>query len=196
MRPIEPEGQIPPDDDPGFEVDTAFRRLAQATHAPDDFYHQVMTRAAALPRPRRQGTTAAWQSMVPRLPHAATVALVSVLLLCIAGLGYLYHRVEQLQAVVEQEQVRQQHATLQSNAAQRTTETRPLHKRGEWSDVTLEVETPNTPSTDHAQVEPEQQPASGVKSIFEQALAALRRAFDALWDQVTGLTEPQSSPSP
>ncbi len=209
MRPIEPDGGDAQADNLRLEVDETFRRLAQAKYAPKAFYAQVMARAADLQPPRQNF----YHDFDLHLPRAATVALASVLLLCMVGLGYLYHRVGQMQTVVEQEQMRQnQHAVEVARLPQahgapppderkHTLGTLTEGERGELSSITLEVDPPSAKdddamSADHALVEQERQPGSRVKSILDRVVDTLRWAFGVVWDKVKELTAPPPSPSP
>ncbi|PON14231.1 hypothetical protein C2W62_30175 [Candidatus Entotheonella serta] len=213
MRPIEPEGKEPQRGDLEFEIDETFRRLAEAEHAPDQFYSQVMARAANLPPSRQPSTPVGmWQGMMPRLHRAANMVLASVLLLCLTGLGYLYYRVGQMQTLVEQQQLRQHQLALemaqlsqepaapQPELDQSILAARSPNEHGELSKINLEVNTPsdqdeNALAADHGLMVPEKQPPSGVESILDHMIDTLQRIFEKFWDKVKKLTKPQPLPS-
>lgn len=193
MTPIEPDGEDLPAEHLGFEIDEAFRRLARAEHAPEGFHAQVMARAADLPLPRQHRLTVKpWQDLDLhlRLPRAATVVLATVLLLCMAGLGYLYHRVGQMQTIVEQTQERKKQQALEV--------ARLPQERTELSEITLEVDLLDAKDDDPTLADKAlggQEPpsASGIKSMLDHVVDALQRAFGTLWNKVKGVEQQQQS---
>ncbi|ETW92400.1 MAG: hypothetical protein ETSY1_43800 [Candidatus Entotheonella factor] len=205
MKPIEPDGGDSPAGNLRADVDETFHRLARARHASEAFYVQVMARAAELPPPRAKRVTAMpWFNLNLRLPRAATIALASVLLLCMAGLGHLYHRVGQMQAVIEQEQKRQPQRVVQVARLHQEHMALQLSERefdvGELSDIVLEAKSPDAKADDALSanstfVEDEKRPASGAESILDQVIDTLRWAFDLVWENIQRVFNPHPSPA-
>ncbi len=206
MKPLEPDPGDAQTPKTGLDIDHTFRQLLQAEHAPADFHAQVMARAEQLPPPRRKRT---WRSamtwaLARRLPRPATIVLASILLLCIAGLGYLYLQVAELQAMAEQERLRrQQHrqeiARLQNEyAAQQRrqgkfVETLNPDERVALTEVSLEVpqspaEGEGTGSAESTLIGLNESAVSHEPSILSDIMEVVQGVFRTVWRKIQGVT--------
>lgn len=208
MRPLEPDSGDAQDKHTGLDIDHTFRHLVQAEHAPADFHAQVMARAEQLPPPlpKKARRPAVSRLSLLRLPRPATVVLASILLLCMAGLGYLYLQIMELQALAEQEQRRQQQPRLevaqlrQAYAARQRREGKFAEalaqgERGALAEVSLEI--PQSPaegdgswSVESVLIGLNEPTASHEPSMLAEIGEVLQRTFKAVWNKVRGVTDP------
>ncbi len=202
MKPLEPDPEEAQENGLGLDIDETFRCLAQAKYAPEDFHEQVMARAAELPLPiAKRATWPVWEwPAVLRLPRTATVALASVLLLCMAGLGYLYLHIAHLQAIAEQERAHQHQRKLEVARLQpepavqqrregKVGESLTQGDRGALAEITLEMSSAaaNSDVSESAEgvMENQNEPsAPTARSIFAHMIDTVRNAFEVAWGKV------------